>query len=519
MWLAVCFLAVGSLMGTRASAQPGLLQDDAFCADCCDHDLQFFSPVEFDFDCMPITKECGWFFGFDKLSWAFTGDRTAIGDQTLVVQSEQIFRDTVFSRGVAPPTYQIFNSIQDAPPEAAFGWGERYEFGKFNENGGWLIGVLDGPKATSDAIYGFQNIEIPNTVPLDSPSNNINFAEGFTAAGPDAGIFGSANLSTSRNGFGSVHVNFATPAGFLLGFVDYSVNGPTNSQNPTGGGPGRQVLTTTVVDDEITDITYSSGADGIPDDLNGDLFTFFLVFVDANGNGTFDDGEEVGNGVDFDDLHTFNVRFDSLSVRNTTETQGFEMMRMFNLSNSHKLTKDQNRSAVLGMGVRYFRLRDDFYWEGKGDLLGRTFAETSVQNSIVGPQIRGMWKSRHGRWDFDVDGRFVWGYNVQDLDQYGAIGEDLNPGAVNRPIAAQPNVVKHGRTDNDFSPLVEFRAESSYRITSSIKFKLGYTAIFVDNVTRASQAVRWYLPDLGLLQGGQQDIFINGANVGFDVMY
>jgi hypothetical protein len=118
-----------------------------------------------------------------------------------------------------------------------------------------------------------------------------------------------------------------------------------------------------------------------------------------------------------------------------------------------------------------------------------------------------------------VDGRFVFGFNTQDLDQTGAIGEDLNPGAVNSLINAQPNAVKHGRTDSDFSPLVEFRAETSYRITNSIKARLGYTAIFVDNVTRASQTVRWFLPDLGLLEGGQQDIFINGANFGFDVVY
>ena len=132
---------------------------------------------------------------------------------------------------------------------------------------------------------------------------------------------------------------FATPAGYLLGFVDYSINGPTNAQNPTVGGPGRQVVGLVIANDEITEITLLRGADGIPDDLNGDLFTFFLVFVDANGNGTFDDGEEIGNGVDFDDLHQFNIRFDTLTVRNTTETQGFELMRTFNLSNSHKLTK------------------------------------------------------------------------------------------------------------------------------------------------------------------------------------
>jgi len=514
MWLAACFLLA-------SQASPVAAQFGDVGPNYVESDMQFFSPVELDFENQPRSKSTGLYFRYDKLSWAITGDRTVIGDNSLVVQSEQIFRDTPFSRGLAPPTYQIFNSIQDAPPETDFGWGERYEFGKFDGGSGWMVGILDGPRVVTSELYGFNNLEIPNTIPLNDPANDVNFQAdgGFAIAGPDGAITGSANLSTSRNGFGAVHVNFATPAGFLLGFVDYSTNSPTNGQGPTVGGPGRQIIAQVIAGDEVTDITFTSGADGVPDDLNGDLFTFFVVFVDANANGMFDDGEEIGNGVDFGDLHTFNVRFDSFLVRNTTETQGIELMKTHDLGNRHKLKTRQNNSASIAWGVRYLRIRDNFFWEGKGDILGRTFAETKVQNSIVGPQIRGKWSTQRGRWNMALDGRFVFGYNFQNLNQVGAIGEDLNPGAVNSLIAAQPNAVASGRNDNDFSPLVEFRAESSYQITNSISARLGYTAMFIDNITRASQSVRWFLPDLGLLEGGQQDIFINGIDFGFDVVY
>ena len=30
---------------------------------------------------------------------------------------------------------------------------------------------------------------------------------------------------------------------------------------------------------------------------------------------------------------------------------------------------------------------------------------------------------------------------------------------------------------------------------------------------------RYFLPDVGLLEGGNQDIFITGGNIGFDVVY
>lgn len=502
-----------------------MLQDDPFCGDCCEHDLQFFSPVDFDFDCRPIAKDCGWFFRFDKLSWAFTGERTVIGDRNLVVQSEIVHPTTGFSEGNAPPTYQINNSVQDAPPESGFAWGERYEFGRLGkDNSGWFMGVLDGPALHTRETYGFGHLAIPNTLPLVTRDSD-DIDPGLT---PFFGL-GPNDLSTSRNGFGSVHVNFATPTGYLLGFRDYWINGPNNEPGTTNSGPGRILVpgtvVTTFVDGELTQVQITAAAvtqlaDGIPDDLDGDGFTTFFVFTDLNGNGIFDDDEPIiGNGIDFDDLHMFNIVFDTLLVRNRTETQGVELMRTVDLTNRHEMQKHQNMQASVAFGVRYLRLQDEFYWEGRGGFTGLTFAQNEAQNSIFGPQIRGKWSTQRGRWGFDLDGRFLFGFNVQDQDQYGAVAQDFAPGALNRSATGQPNAVRHGRHKESFSPLVEFRAETSYQLTSSIAARLGYTATFIDNITRASQQQRWFLPDLGILEGGNQEIFINGVNFGFDVVY
>ncbi|MGI9427707.1 MAG: hypothetical protein ACR2NM_03535, partial [Bythopirellula sp.] len=84
------------------SAQIGLLQDDEFCGSGCEHDLQFFSPVDFDFDCQPLRKDCGWYFSYDKLSWAITGDRAVIGDENAQVFSEIIVTDDLARPGVLP---------------------------------------------------------------------------------------------------------------------------------------------------------------------------------------------------------------------------------------------------------------------------------------------------------------------------------------------------------------------------------------------------------------------------------
>ena len=509
-------LLVGLLFTVCGSSALGQEYD---YVDNSSHELQFFAPVDMDFENLPIGRDSGYFFRYDKLSWATTGEWVEIGDPDLQVQSEDIFPATPVSEGTPIPTYTINNSIQEAPPNAEFAWGERYEFGYQHKNTAWTIGILDGPEAVSIETYGFQQLEIPNTIPLSESAFDFLFELGFDfATGDINGALpgtGSNDLTTSRNGFGSVHVNFDTPAGFLTGLRDYALG----DFGQTIFGPGT-VVTGLVIssgdDGEqiITEVAVTSGGDGglVIDDLDGDALGGFFVILDPNGN-------VIGQGIDFDDFHTFNIRFDEFFVRNITKTDGIELMQSWDLNNRHRMVKHQNSLVSIGCGVRYLRLEDAFYWEGRGDMLGRTYADTSVRNSIVGPQIQATYSRQKAKWNFMVDGRFTFGYNIQDIDQIGAIGESLVPGGANSPANAQPHAVSYGMRKNDFAPLGELRAEMSYRVTRSVAFRLGYTATIIDNITRASQTVRWYLPDLGIRDDGQQEIFINGANFGFDVVY
>ncbi|QEG32980.1 BBP7 family outer membrane beta-barrel protein [Bythopirellula goksoeyrii] len=487
------------------------------------HDLQFFAPVDFDFECRPIRQQCGYFFSFEKSFWAATGERVTVGDPNEVVFSELIFGGNLspFSIGTPPPQYIINNSIQDAPPNGRdFGHGDRYEFGYTQGGNGWMIGVMDGPEIAGRQIFGFNSLTIPNQLPLienlhDPNFDFPNFVFGSNIFGePGSGSF---DIATSRNGFGSVHVNFRTPDGFLTGFVDYAINGPNNELGPTVAGPGRAVQAVVVgtgIDGnpEVLLVDLTSGADGLPDNLNGNIVGGFFFVVNA-------DDEVIGTGVDYEDLHTFNVAFERFEVRNLTETDGIELMKTVTLDNRHLPVKRQGEFVELGVGVRYLRLNDVFYFNGSGGILGRTYATTGAENQIVGPQVRGRWSKQRGRWNFGLDGRFMFGYNVQDQTQIGAIGEDLSPGAVNSPIYAQPHAVSYARQQQNFSPVAEIRADCSYQITSSIAAKLGYTGIFVENITRASQTVDWYIPDLGILKGGNNEIYVNGVDFGFEAVY
>ena len=440
--------------------------EDAF-VDPSGHEMQWFEPVDFDFDGLPIERSGGWFFGADKLNWAATGERIPLGTGGRDDGSLAPFRafltghagDTGFPPdptqltriNIAPP--QLLGGIDSGPPRSAFAWGERYETGYFNGDSAWKVSVLDGPSHDSSQGYG---------------------------------------LLTQNALYGSVLIVFDDPLNLMFGFIDV-IDGSGGAFQPDG-----------LADDIDADGQF--GPDGydlvapgrVPDNI-------FLP-------------DERG---DFDDLVRLPTSFQFLSVSNSTKSDGIEIMRTHRLSNSHRMQKNQNNEVEIGVGVRYLRLRDEFGVVGSGGVMGLSFWETRVDNNVVGPQVAANWTHRRQRVKVDLGGRFLFGYNIQNFDQDVSLGEDLIPGQHNRGLYFVPTVADHGKQENFFSPTAELRAQASYQLTGALALKLGYTAIFVDNISRSANQVRYELPRMGFRhdQAGRQEILINGANAGFELVY
>jgi hypothetical protein len=465
-WLAACFLLAAGAERVGAQAT------DAFCDECCEHDMQWFAPVDFDFDCEPIERTCGWGFSYDRLVWAINGERIRIGTDNPSNGSLGPWREFLTGRfladgtatpvNIAPP--ELLGGLDSTLPDAVFDWGHRYNFAYYNGDDAWNINVLDGPTFANQQLYG--------------------------------------DL-TQATVYGSVMIVFDDPLNLMRGFID--VVGPVC-------GPFQP--------------------DGIADDLDGDG-QFGPDGYDIEDPARDPDSFIIGDlRGDFDDITNLPVSFQFVGVRSATQTRGIEIMRTHRLSNLHKMDKHQNNTVEVGAGVRYFRLRDDFDVSGlsfngvnpnffNGGTVGDAFWNTRVTNNLVGPQISAKWTHQRKRWNFDLGGRFLFAYNVQDFDQNVLFGQGLVPGQYNRPLYFPTTTADHGKQENDFSPTAELRADLNYQLTRSVALRIGYTALFIDNVSRAASQVRYELPRMGFIDGqeGKQEVFINGANFGFDVNF
>jgi hypothetical protein len=491
-----------------------------------EHDLQIFAPFDLDLDNMSDDQWSGYFVEYNKLYWSYTGERVTIGNEevtdtlrwfngveTINLTGDGQFaeiiypvnpQDEVDDMNPVPPPHLIRNTLRNVPPRAGFALGNRYEFGYQDQGHGWTISILDGPELNQTELYGFPrgpNGELPPFIDPD-------YTGADDVSGPDRDLI-TADPGLRAFGWGSVPIIFETPPGYLLGFRDY-LNFLAGALLGTQGGP----------------MLYVGNYGGVqePEDFP---IPFFRLADDIDGDGNIGAGflidpvtGEIIFFTDFDDLHEFNIFFNNVTVHNHTETDGIELMWTHHLTNNHYMAKHKNNRLSLSAGARFLRLHDRFRVDADGSILGRSFWDTTFTNQIVGPQVAAQWVNQRQRWRFSADGRFLFGFNVADWSQSGLIGEELIPGALNRPLYARPTAFEHGHQEQDFSPVAELRLQSSYHVTSSFALKLGFTSTYAGNIRRAAPSVRYRLPDMGYNDdAGKQTILINGVDFGVEFVH
>jgi Putative beta barrel porin-7 (BBP7) len=529
----ITLTAIGLLTAALALTFSGSARAQAnlpFGPENYDCDLQLFAPVEIDLNDQPYHDDHGYFFHYDKVLWSFSGERALIGDP-VVTAAEESFRfnpnqDLAYGgspsdpNGTQPQPYDILNGIQDAYPDAGFATGNRFELGYTSSEGsGWVISALQGPILNQHNVFGgFGNFQ-PNTplvgegnpsgTPVLGASTPANPLTTVTSppldpdytndAGNAPGGFAGGGKAF---GYGSVHVNFQAAPGALLGFSD--------TQNRLAGafvGTQRGVIAYVG--------NYGSVAEA---SQNTTTIPFFHSADDNNENG-IEGSNLLGTLTDFGDLRLFNIAFDRLEVHNDTRTDGVEMLGTQQLSNRHFMAKNQNNRFEALYGARYFMMYDNFRVDGFGSVLGKSYWDTTILNNIVGPEVGLRWTNQRQRWQLSADTRFTFGYNVENFRQADGMGEELIPGALNRPLFLQPTFSHYSLMKDDFSPLGELRVETSYYLTQNFSLKLGYNGMYVGNVRRAADSVRYFLPDMGFQDRGTQNLLVNGVNFGVEFVH
>jgi hypothetical protein len=501
-----------------------------------EHDFQIFAPFDLDLDNMSDDQWSGYFVEYNKLYWSYTGERVTVGNEdvtdtlrwfdvetqmyvTFTGQgqfAEIIYRpqphDVVGNDPAefdpelieVPVPYLVRNTIHNGPPKAGFAFGNRYEFGYQDQGHGWTVSILDGPELNMTELYGFPrgpNGELPPFIDPDYTGPD-------DVSGPDRELI-SASPGLRAFGFGAVPIIFETPEGYLLGFRDY-LNFLADATLGTQGGPMLYVGNYGLTEEpDIDDDTIPFFR--LADDIDGDFDPAAGIGIDGAGN--------LFTFTDWGDLHEFNIFFNNVVIHNHTETDGIELMWNHHLTNSNYMAKHQNNRVTISWGARFLRLHDKYRIDADGSILGRSFWDTTFTNQIVGPQIGLSWANQRQRWRFNAEGRFMWGYNVADWSQFGLMGEELIPGALNRPLYARPTAFSHGLQEQEFAPVGELRFQSSYHVTSSFALKLGLTSAYVGGIKRAAPSVHYRLPDMGYRDEGTQTFLVNGVDFGVEFVH
>jgi hypothetical protein len=368
-------------------------------------------------------------------------------------------------------------------------------------------------------------------------------------------------------GFRNTHINFETPPGYVQGFRDY-LNYLAGAQIGTQVGPISYVGNYGGVSESASDddgFTFYR----LTDDIDENGIPGAVIILVPGPNGEF----ILTTMTDFDDLHTFNIGFDQVSngglpysgavdainvvwVGGEEEVddepledwQAAEALRIsdWQLTGNERglpapmqsmtetrappdtLTSDsrprrkakRRRPNGLGIlyGLRVIEREDAEYMHGTGGIIGSITSETVAENHVMGPAVGLVWIKSYGPWTTKLQGVVSVGFNSGDVEQQNAIGAEMVPGAINRPLFAQPTESSHHDSHDEFSPNGELRVELNLRITESTTFAINWSGIAVENALIAEDRTRFYLPDMGLVDPGSQQLLVHHFFCGIELV-
>ena len=257
-------------------------------------------------------------------------------------------------------------------------------------------------------------------------------------------------------------------------------------------------------------------------DTHGDGFV-----VDQNGN-------IILLFTDFDDLHTFNIFFSEVSSDANEGSGAVDALDVIWLGEAPRDRPTESSSYVLPQAGNALRMRNwqktgfeggslrpdtndgtadvqfnarfatienavenrvgfiyglgalaldqQAQMKASGNIMGTSYWMAGIQNQIIGPKGGVIWQQRLGKWTLDVQGLLMFGANAGDVSNTTVRGEELIPGALNRPLYARPTRFEQDNSSLSLSPVGELRAESCWRLSKGMSLHVNWSSTAVNNL-------------------------------------
>jgi hypothetical protein len=178
------------------------------------------------------------------------------------------------------------------------------------------------------------------------------------------------------------------------------------------------------------------------------------------------------------------------------------------------------RSGGFGLvyGYRQFVVRDRAGIDASGGIFGRLYTRTDTENSTTGPQVGLVAFQRFGPLSFYAHGLLVASWNEGNVEQSNGFGAQLVPGATNRLLYAQPTNSNFQDPRSGLVPAGVFWAETGLQLTQNSALKFSWSALFLDNIFLSDNRTRYFLPDMGLTDPGNQNLFVHNFFCGIEII-
>ena len=450
--------------------------------------VQLFAPAETSTYGGGIRPKEGFFFSFDLLYWSTSapeGQEIGFPGERLAYYGPYDYEATVQT-----------NSLNTRILQQQWENGERFEIGDRWRHHGWMLGTLRMKTNSSNEIV----------------SNGVSMVWND----PVFGAPGAANQQLLK-GYYLIPRSDPQTWPSSVAVSDRVYVGPVD---PEDSDPVTEVLP-----------IYGPFSDG--------PIGYVTVVVD--------EGDPAQPAV----LRPLPIVFDDVEVENKNELWGTELMYSYR-------THPQKHGGFFEMyfGARYLEFNDEFFVDARNRIPGENDDDdtnveermpfwtpgaaladsnwaTNVDNHIVGPQVALRWFKTSDRWTLDTSGRFVAGFNNQNIFQQGTLATRWYPGSKytsdlefepadfqGRPLLMSKTSFTHREHAVEWSPIIELRLNLQYQLTRGISIRGGWTGMWIDGIARGTALNVYRVPDMGInMANNREDVFIHGFNFGAQMNY